>query len=71
MVLEYNTQKPFPQQNDFGVQLTETISFLLLQLYSKKHNITHKLQQPSRKIHHHHLITTHKQQPSSPTSSHH
>ncbi|KEH35438.1 hypothetical protein MTR_3g090727 [Medicago truncatula] len=32
MVLEYNTQKPFPQQNGFGIQLTETISFLLLQL---------------------------------------
>jgi hypothetical protein len=26
MVLEYNSQKPFPQQNGFGVQLTETIS---------------------------------------------
>jgi len=26
MGLEYNSQKPFPQQNGFGVQLTETIS---------------------------------------------
>jgi len=26
MVLEYNSHKPFPQQNGFGVQLTETIS---------------------------------------------
>ncbi|AES80670.1 hypothetical protein MTR_7g083440 [Medicago truncatula] len=26
MVLEYNSQKPFPQQNGFGVQLTEIIS---------------------------------------------
>jgi len=26
MVLEYNSQKPFPQQNGFGVLLTETIS---------------------------------------------
>nr|ABN08554.1 Beta-Ig-H3/fasciclin [Medicago truncatula] len=26
MVLEYNSQKPFPLKNGFGVQLTETIS---------------------------------------------
>jgi hypothetical protein len=36
VVLEYNSQKPFPQQNGFGVQLTETISFLLLQLCQSK-----------------------------------
>jgi len=36
MVLEYNSQKPFPQQNGYGVQLTETISFLLLQLCQSK-----------------------------------
>ncbi|AES92011.2 hypothetical protein MTR_4g122770 [Medicago truncatula] len=32
MVLECNSHKSFPQQNGFGVQLTETISFLLIQL---------------------------------------
>ncbi|KEH41786.1 plant invertase/pectin methylesterase inhibitor protein [Medicago truncatula] len=38
MVLKYNSQKPFPQQNGFGVQLTETISFLLTNCVSPKLN---------------------------------